>query len=285
MGLSEKYGSWAFVAGGSEGLGGAWCDRLAAEGFNVVVSGRHIETIKAKSDELKAKYNVETRELVVDLGGLDAYKEVIEKLSDLEIGFFVYNAGISDNRFFPERDIETELWRLNVNSRTLLALSIYFSRQMVERKKGAMVLTSSGAGVCGSPYLQTYAATKAYNLNLAEGLWSELGDFGVDVISPIVGATISQTLKVPAGTPGIQTAEEVVEETLEHLGKVPGFICSKIYDMFKENYVIDERIRVIEHIKHEVHNPEVTDFFTKNDQSSYVQKLMEKSLEEGTVKK
>lgn len=279
MTLKEKYGNWAFVAGGSEGIGGAWAEKLAKEGMNVAFCGRHAETLKEKRAALESRYGVETRPFICDLGDLDAYQKVIKEVDDLDVGFFVYNAGISDNGFFADRDIETELWRLNVNSRTLLALAIYFSKKMVAAGKGAIVLPSSGAGVCGSPYLQTYSATKAYNLTLAEALWSELGEFGVDVISPIIGATISQNLKVPVGTPGIQAPEEVVEETLAQLGKEPTVIVSTIYDMFKNAYILEERKKVIEHIKHEVHNPEVADFFTKGDLDSYTSKLMERALD------
>lgn len=45
MNLREKYGEWGIVCGGSIGMGGAYCDRLAKEGLNVVVTGRHADTV------------------------------------------------------------------------------------------------------------------------------------------------------------------------------------------------------------------------------------------------
>jgi short-subunit dehydrogenase len=47
----------------------------------------------------------------------------------------------------------------------------------------------SMAGVSGSALIATYAATKAYQQVLAEGLWKELRDDGVDVVAVIAGAT------------------------------------------------------------------------------------------------
>ena len=40
----------------------------------------------------------------------------------------------------------------------------------------------------GSPYIANYAATKAYNWILAEGLWEELRRQGVDVLVCCAGA-------------------------------------------------------------------------------------------------
>lgn len=264
MSFKEKYGEWAFVAGGSEGLGGAYCTKLASEGMNVVVSGRHIETIEAKRKELEEKFGVQTKGIVVDLGSINALETIKKEVEGLEIGFLVYCAGISSMGLYSERDIEYELWRLNVNVRSLLALSIYFSKGMVERGRGGMVLMSSCGGICGSPYLQTYSATKAYIFTLAEALWSELAPYGVEVISAIAGATISQSLNVPVGTPGVQTAEEVVEEAFAHIGKDPTVICGQWNrEMFEKVYLMDERKAIIEHVKNEVHNSGVADMFQK----------------------
>ena len=264
MSFKEKYGEWAFVAGGSEGLGGAFCTKLASEGMNVVVTGRHLDTIEAKQKELEEKFGVQTKGIVVDLGTLDALETIKKGLGDTEISFLVYCAGISSIGLYSERDLDYELWRLNVNVRSLLALSIYFSKGMVERKRGGMVFMSSCAGICGSPYLQTYSATKAYIFTLAEALWLELAPYGVEVISAIAGATISQSLDVPVGTPGVQTAEEVVEETFDLIGKEPTVICGPWNrEMFGNVYLLEERKKVIEHVRDEVYNPAVADLFTK----------------------
>ena len=48
---------------------------------------------------------------------------------------------------------------------------------------------ASMAAAQGSPLVATYAATKAFDLVLAEGLWDELGAHGVDVLACRAGAT------------------------------------------------------------------------------------------------
>ncbi|WP_265456979.1 SDR family NAD(P)-dependent oxidoreductase [Enterococcus sp. HY326] len=226
MSFKEKYGTWAFVAGGSEGMGGAFCDRLAKEGMNVVVTGRHAEKIANKQKQLEADFGVATRGLTIDFGDDEILPQVKAATDDLEIGFLVYNVGLASMALFTERDIDFELYRLNANTKSMLTLSLHFSKQMKERGKGGIILLSSSGGVVGSPYIQTYSATKAYAFTLAEALWGELSDFGIDVLAILPGNTIGQNFaEVAPGTPSFQTGAEVVEEAFQAFGVDPTVIC------------------------------------------------------------
>lgn len=228
MTLKEKYGEWAFVGGGSEGMGGEWCNKVASEGMNVVVTGRHKEVVDAKVAQLKADYGVEARGITIDFGEIDAPVKAAEAVKDLEIGLLIYNAGLASMELFPDRDVDFEMYRLNVNVRSGLYLALTFSKGMAQRHKGGIILMSSTAGLVGTPYVQTYSATKAYNLTLAEALWAELKPFGIDVMAVIPGNTIGQNFKeVPAGTPGYQTGAEVVAEALEAFGTEPNVITGE----------------------------------------------------------
>ena len=46
MTLREKYGEWGIILGATEGVGKAFCERLAKEGMNVVMVGRREEKLK-----------------------------------------------------------------------------------------------------------------------------------------------------------------------------------------------------------------------------------------------
>ena len=86
------------------------------------------------------------------------------------------------------------------------------------------------AGLQGAGYLSTYAATKAFDTILAESLWYEWQNKGVDVIACVAGATSSpnflNTKPKKAGLiePKVQTPEEVVAECFAKLGKQPRII-------------------------------------------------------------
>ena len=70
------------------------------------------------------------------------------------------------------------------------------------------VAVTSLAALQGSRYLTTYAASKAYELILAEGLWEEYADHGVDALAYVVGATVSESWR-GAGTDAFQDDQEL----------------------------------------------------------------------------
>jgi short-subunit dehydrogenase len=60
---------------------------------------------------------------------------------------------------------------------------------MPQRGRGGILLMSSLSGLTGGAYIAAYAATKAFDIALAESLWAELTPCGVHVLSLIAGAT------------------------------------------------------------------------------------------------
>ena len=68
---------------------------------------------------------------------------------------------------------------------------------MAARGRGAVVLMSSLAGSQGTARLATYAASKAFNKVLAEGLWSELQGQGIDVLACCAGGCPQPRLRRP----------------------------------------------------------------------------------------
>ncbi len=79
------------------------------------------------------------------------------------------------------------LSRINVD--TMLRCVHRFGREMKVRRRGGIVIVNSGACYGGSKYLAVYCASKGYQLNFAEALWSELRVYGVDVLTIVLGKT------------------------------------------------------------------------------------------------
>lgn len=224
----ERYGQWALVAGGSGGMGGEHANRLAAEAMNVVVIGINDDEVRAKQQQLERDYGIETLGLAHDLGADDALEVVVAAVGDREIGAVVYNAGLADIAGFETRSVEHERYRLNLNVGNLLAFTVHFAKPMVERGRGAIVLMASAGGAVGTPFIQTYSASKAYIFTLAEGLWGEFHGTGVDVLAVLPGNTIGESFTdVPPGTPGFQTGAEVVAEAYAALGVAPTVVTGE----------------------------------------------------------
>jgi len=232
--FARRYGSWAVVAGASEGLGAAYADELAARGLNLVLIARRSEMLQALASDLSKKYVVETKTLALDLSSASAAEQIAEHTNDLEIGLLIYNAAFSAIGPFLDRPVEDHLKEIHTNAFTPLKLIHLFADRMIVRGCGGIVLMSSLSAFQGSAYISTYAATKAFNIVLAEGLWEEWRERGVDVLVCISGAvrTPNYVASEPeqTGGPGAVTMkpDQVVREALNALGKGPYVIPGRM---------------------------------------------------------
>lgn len=232
--FAARYGSWGIVAGASEGLGATYAEELAAHGMNLVLVARRAELLQSLASELATKYNVETRIIPLDLSASNAVEQVAENTKDLEIGLLIYNAAFSAIGPFLERPLEDHIKEINTNAFTALKLIYLFAEQMLTRGRGGILLMSSLSAFQGSAYISTYAATKAFNIVLAEGLWEEWRERGVDVLVCVSGAvkTPNYAASEPEQTGGLgdmtMNPDQVVREALNALGKGPYVIPGRM---------------------------------------------------------
>ncbi len=193
--FKKKYGPWALIAGGSEGIGGAYADLAASNGVNVIILALDQGSLDRKASELKDRFGVDVVTIEIDLSNPKLLEIVLEKTKGLEVGFLVYNAALSDVGSHFQRDLNFELKRIDINCKGPFVLTYHFGKEMALRKRGGIILMASGTGLLGSPYYTHYAATKAYDIVLAEGLWYELKPYNVDVIACIASLTSSPALE------------------------------------------------------------------------------------------
>jgi short-subunit dehydrogenase len=226
----SRYGPWAVVAGGSEGLGAAFAGALAARGMNLVLLARRADLLAGVKERLEAAAHVEVRVEACDLARPDL-PSVLETLTrDLEVGVAVYNAAYAPVGDVLDRPTDDLLRVVDVNVRGPLLFARALAPAMVKRRRGGIVLMSSLAGFQGAPRIATYAASKAFNIILGEGLWRELGPHGVDVLVSCAGAvrTPGYAKSARGDAPGTLDADVVARQTLDALGHgatvVPGAI-------------------------------------------------------------
>jgi len=227
-GFVRRYGSWAVVAGASEGLGAAWAEALAARGLNLVLFARRPEVRDAAAAAIRARHRVDVRTQAFDLAGPGFGAELERLAGSLEVGFGVFNAAHAPRGPFLDLGLEDQLRSVDVNCRSPLTMAHVLGRRMAARGRGGLVVMSSLAAFHGSPFIATYGATKAFNLVLGEGLWFELQSRGVDVLACAAGATRTPGFRKasPHGEPGMIEPAQVVEEALGRLGRtgvmIPG---------------------------------------------------------------
>jgi len=222
---SERYGAWALVAGASEGLGAAFAAALAARGIHLVLMARRAEPLEDTARALRDAHGVEIDAHAVDLAD-PTLPALLERIgAEREVGVGIYNAAYSPIGDFAARPLEDLLRVIDVNVRGPVTFARTLAPPMVERGRGGLVLVSSLAGLQGSPRIATYAASKAFNTVLAEGLWGELRPSGVDVLACCAGAGRTPGYTASAATtseaPGTLDPAVVAERTLAALGRGP----------------------------------------------------------------
>jgi uncharacterized protein len=222
----QRYGPWALIAGASEGIGAAFAEQLAQAGLNLVLVARRQELLEGLATSIKQRYPVEIRTLAQDLAS-PAVAETLEKAtSDLEVGLIVYNAAYGPIGSFFDQSEDEHRRLLSVNCLAPVLLAHRFGQRLKARGHGGIILMCSLAGFQGTPLIAHYAASKSYDLVLAEGLSAELKPYGIDVLGCVAGATLTPNYvnsnpKKNAFAPPEQKPEAVAKEALAALGKVP----------------------------------------------------------------
>jgi short-subunit dehydrogenase len=230
--LVDVYGKgWAIIAGASEGLGQEFAETLASKGYNLILIARRANVLNDLSSKIQDTYLVSVKTIPLDLAKFDDLKQVMREIESLDVAIAVYNAAYSPIGSFLDRSIEELEKVTRVNCVAPLCFVQSLLPQMLKRKhKSAVILMSSLSGNQGTPNVVAYAASKAFNTILAEGLWFELKEKGVDVIASVAGAIstpglLNSSKNLPP--PGTVTPRRVVSETLNALGSptvIPGVL-------------------------------------------------------------
>jgi uncharacterized protein len=223
----DKYGPWAVISGASEGVGRAFARQLAERGLNLVLIARREGPLRELADGLTAEFGVECAAASVDLEAPGSSERVAEAVGARDVGLYVSNAGADPHgsRFL---DLDLEKWQglVNRNVTNLMRCCHKFGTAMRTRGRGGIILIGSGACYGGAGHLAVYAGSKAFSLNFAEGLWSELRPHGVDVLYMALNMTDTPELRRLLGSrgqlvpEGIAQPEDVAAQALGSLGAV-----------------------------------------------------------------
>jgi len=225
-----KYGPWAVIAGGSEGVGAEFAKRLAFDGVNLMLIARKPGPLHDTAERCR-ELGVQVRTLAVDLLDSQSISRISAETDDLEVGLLIYNAGANTCRArFLDAELADVGQVIDLNVTRMLELVQHFGRPMRSRGRGGILLVGSIAASYGSMRQSAYTGVKAFSRLFAESLWLELREHGVDVLELVLGVTRTPAMEragLNFDVPGISVSDpaDVAREGLANLANGPVFIA------------------------------------------------------------
>ncbi|MBM4127739.1 MAG: 3-oxoacyl-ACP reductase FabG [Nitrospira sp.] len=177
----------ALVTGGSGAIGSAIAERLAGDGYAVVVHGyRHRESAERVAEKIRAQGGIAASESF-DITNEVATREALETLlKDGPIQLVVNNAGLHDDA--PMAGMTGEQWSkvIDVSLHGFFNVTQPLLLPMIGTRWGRIISISSVAGVIGNRGQTNYAAAKAGLHGASKSLAIELASRGitVNVVAP-----------------------------------------------------------------------------------------------------
>lgn len=180
----------ALITGASTGIGAIYADRLAHRGYDLILVARDQVRLEALAERLRSDAGVGVEVLAADLAERAQLGTVEARIaSDEALTLLVNNAGISLNGTLIDTPVATieQLIAINVTAPTVLAGAAV--RAFAGRQRGGIINLSSVLALAPEMIDATYSATKAFMLNLSQGLAREVADKGIRIQAVLPGAT------------------------------------------------------------------------------------------------
>ena len=203
-------GKVALVTGASSGIGRAMAQTLAAEGVKLALVGRSAERLQAVAKKISA---VESLVLPADLSRpADVERVAADSLARFgRIDILLANAGLYIPGDVVDGDANAwdELLAVNVNSVFRLIRAVL--PQMIERKSGDIIVTSSISGHQAIQWEPVYSASKHAVQSFVHGIRRQVAPHNVRVGAVAPGTVLNELW-------GYRTPTEIEAKLANHEG-------------------------------------------------------------------
>jgi len=181
-------GKVALITGAGQGIGLAVAHALAAEGCNLVISGRTASTLRKATTQLK-KYGVCVLPVVCDVrdeGAVVALLAAVKsKFRRLDILF--NNAGVAHENLTVDK-LPLAAWRSVIDTNLTGMFLVTRSALPLMKRGGTIVNNLSISAKRAFPGLSAYTAAKHGGLGFTKTLREEVRQRGIRVIAVLPGA-------------------------------------------------------------------------------------------------
>ncbi len=173
----------AVVTGGTRGIGLAIAQRMAADGFDLLVSYRGDDAAAEQAKTLLGESKGRVEIMAADVSTADGAGALIEAAMSQfgQIDALINNAGITRDTLVMRMTEEDWDAVLSTNLKGAFLCAKAAIRPMLRARTGRIVNMTSVVGIVGNAGQVNYASAKAGLIGLTKSLAKEVGSRGITV--------------------------------------------------------------------------------------------------------
>lgn len=175
----------ALITGASGGIGLSLAKIHAANGGDLILIARNLQTLERERQDLISKFNVDVTIIAKDLTDENAAQEIYDIVhrKNIQVDYLINNAGFGAFGFFAQTDWGKEKKMMDLNMTALVHLCKLFIPEMQSRRSGRILNIASNASFQPGPTMAVYYATKAFVYYFSSALYNELKSYNISVTS------------------------------------------------------------------------------------------------------
>jgi uncharacterized protein len=216
----------AVITGGSSGIGAVYANRLAHQGYDLILVARNTDKLNQVASSISKATGRIIKTVTADLTDHLQVKMVAAIIAqDRQVTMLVNNAGIGATARLLEADPQAMSAMINLNVTALMQLTYEAAPAFIARGQGTIINISSIVAITPERLNGVYGATKAFVLAFSQSLKHELAGTNVHVQVVLPGATATDFWDV-AGLPVehlpkqiVMSAEDLVDAALVGLAQ------------------------------------------------------------------
>jgi 3-hydroxy acid dehydrogenase / malonic semialdehyde reductase len=166
-----------FITGATSGFGKAFAEKFAANGYNLLLTGRRKDRLNELELNLSKQYSVKVATLAFDVQSKTETFDAIQRLPEewTQIDILINNAGLALGRdYFDEASLDDWETMMNTNVNGLLYVTKAVLPFMIKRKAGHIINIGSISGKEVYEKGNAYCATKHAVNALSEAMRIDL---------------------------------------------------------------------------------------------------------------
>lgn len=213
----------ALITGASTGIGAVYADRLAKQGYDLILVARSQDKLNALTTTISDETGRNISNITADL----THKPDLLKIEAMlktnnDISMLINNAGVGSVAAVSDSDVDEMEKMIALNITALTRLTYAIAPIFAEKQSGTIINISSVVGIACEFLNGVYSASKAYVLGFGHRLQKEFANKGIRIQTVLPGATATPFWDAAGyspmkGAPTTMSAEDCVDAALAGL--------------------------------------------------------------------